>query len=271
MEGVTHLLHELPELIVEFYFHNFLPKAKLFTGRMTIAKKHRQSPIDIRTEKVCCDPKVCQVNSLHIDYKMGDCVDVECSESGWKVNVAKNCQSFLTGSHLEGKYELAQFHAHWSYDGTRGSEHMIDGKPQAAEVHFVFWNTKYSNINEALEKPDGLAVVGVFIHEGLYNENYQPLLDAIKRSNESDTPAALPHEFTIEQLMPDHGERDFVTYLGSLTTPPYNESVIWTLFTKPIEVSKDQLNVCRKICGCNYRPCQELCERQIISSTVLHD
>ncbi|CAJ0578979.1 unnamed protein product, partial [Mesorhabditis spiculigera] len=266
MDGVSHLLHDLPDFLVDFYLHNFLPKARLFTGKMTIAKRHRQSPIDIQTDKVCCDPNVCQVQSLHIDYKLGDCVDVGCNEAGWRVNVAENCASTLTGSHLEGKYLLAQFHAHWSQDGSQGSEHTINGKPQAAEVHFVFWNTKYANIDEALEKPDGLAVVGVFIHEGKHNANYDPLLAAIKKSNEAGEPTNMCKDFTIEQLMPGSDHRDFVTYLGSLTTPPFNESVIWTIFTTPVEVSKEQLNICRQIVGCNYRPCQDLCERKILAS-----
>ena len=35
---------------------------------------------------------------------------------------------------------------------------------------------------------------------------------------------------------------DFWRYEGSLTTPPLLESVIWTVFKKPIQISKDQVS-----------------------------
>ena len=36
---------------------------------------------------------------------------------------------------------------------------------------------------------------------------------------------------------------DFWRYEGSLTTPPLLESVIWTVFKKPIQISQDQVKL----------------------------
>ncbi|KAK0161358.1 hypothetical protein PV327_009836 [Microctonus hyperodae] len=42
-------------------------------------------------------------------------------------------------------------------------------------------------------------------------------------------------------------DNGYWTYLGSLTTPPFNESVTWVLFKKYIEVSHHQLNIFRNL------------------------
>ncbi|KAL6436998.1 hypothetical protein ACFW04_004964 [Cataglyphis niger] len=47
------------------------------------------------------------------------------------------------------------------------------------------------------------------------------------------------------KLLPD--DNGYWTYLGSLTTPPCNESVTWILFKKYIEVSHHQLNIFRNL------------------------
>lgn len=45
----------------------------------------------------------------------------------------------------------------------------------------------------------------------------------------------------------DVDDNGYWTYLGSLTTPPCNESVTWILFKKYIEVSHRQLNIFRNL------------------------
>lgn len=36
-------------------------------------------------------------------------------------------------------------------------------------------------------------------------------------------------------------KQHFYTYHGSLTTSPYSECVIWIIFTKPIDISRNQV------------------------------
>ena len=57
-------------------------------------------------------------------------------------------------------------HAHWGKAGGGGSEHTVDGVQYAAELHIVHWNTKYGDPSQAVDKPDGLAVLGMFLKEG---------------------------------------------------------------------------------------------------------
>lgn len=78
--------------------------------------------------------------------------------------VHESLLSGLTGGPLEDDvYQLAQFHAHWGGENARGSEHTVDGKSFSAELHLVHYNTKYGDLGNAVDKPDGLAVLGMFI------------------------------------------------------------------------------------------------------------
>ena len=42
----------------------------------------------------------------------------------------------------------------------------MDGKAFSAELHLVHYNTKYGDLGTAVDKPDGLAVLGMFIKAG---------------------------------------------------------------------------------------------------------
>ncbi|KAK5980070.1 Carbonate dehydratase eukaryotic-type [Trichostrongylus colubriformis] len=235
---------------------------------MTITHR-RQSPIDIKSEAVCHDPEHCKPDSLSISYNSGDCHDVVCNDHGFQVNVGSTCNTTLSASHLPGTYQLKQFHAHWSKDGSCGSEHLLNGKAMSGEVHFVFWNTRYGSFCTATEKDDGLAVLAVFIKEGNHSRHYEPLFDVVRRAIDARAPIHMPKDFVLDQLLPPPDERDYVTYLGSLTTPPYSETVIWTVLTTPVEVSKEQLNIPRKIIPANFRECQKLCDREIKASSTV--
>jgi carbonic anhydrase len=43
-----------------------------------------------------------------------------------------------------------------------GSEHSIDGKKFAMELHLVFYNSLYETFDEAKNEVDGLAVLAFF-------------------------------------------------------------------------------------------------------------
>ncbi|CAI4228626.1 unnamed protein product [Auanema sp. JU1783] len=229
-----------------------------------VQQQTRQSPIDITGDYAVHDPDFCAKDKINVTYVPGDCIEVVATEGrGFTVNVKDGCKTTLAANHLPGNYELVQFHAHWAECGERGSEHLVKGKAYSGEVHFVFRNTKYPSFCESLDKEDGLAVLGVFLQEGKHSENYQPLMEAIKKSSESSEPTKLPASLDIQNLLPNSDDREFITYPGSLTTPPFSECVIWTVLLQPVEVSKQQLDVLRSITPANHRGCQSICDRII--------
>ncbi|KAK0405852.1 hypothetical protein QR680_018236 [Steinernema hermaphroditum] len=231
------------------------------------SRMRRQSPIDICSENIHHAPNFCQPQSLDLEYRRGDCYEVVTTDHGWTVHCRDDCKTTVTADHLTSEYKLAQFHAHWARDGSRGSEHLLDGKALSGEMHFVFWNTRYGSFEEAVKHGDGLAVLGVFLKEGEHaNDAYQPLVECVQKALATKGSVAVPADFDVLSLIPKIEQRDFCTYLGSLTTPPFAECVVWTVLKTPVHISKEQLDVFRQIIPENYRQCQALHGRQIKSS-----
>jgi len=231
----------------------------------------RQSPIDIQTESVVDGSAVTNAKPLKWSYKLDHCLNVENTGSSWKVNVNGDGSS-LTGGPLDSEYELWQFHAHWGSEDKHGSEHTVDGKTFASELHLVHWNKKYDSPNVAAGKPDGLAVLGLFIQVGDRHEEFEKVvraLDKIKNKNEKTSLEG--SAIDCAKFLPA-SKAPFWTYEGSLTTPPLLESVMWIVFQDPIQISSDQMKAMRSLNFAseaselgkmvnNYRPPCELHDR----------
>lgn len=100
---------------------------------------HRQSPIDILTDRVSSDPKLWR-NPLKWSYPKRT-AGLENTGYLWKAVLPAD-GSFLRGGPLDHDYELEQFHCHWGSENSAGSEHLVDGESYAAEVPF---NVKTAN------------------------------------------------------------------------------------------------------------------------------
>lgn len=48
--------------------------------------------------------------------------------------------------------------------------------------------------------------------------------------------------FSIEELLPER-PAEYYRYRGSLTTPPCNPTVLWTVFRNPVHISQGQVSV----------------------------
>ncbi|KAK2712638.1 hypothetical protein QYM36_011357, partial [Artemia franciscana] len=144
---------------------------------------------------------------------------------------------------LNATFNLAQVHFHWGSNGTHGSEHALDFKRFPAELHLVHWNTKYGNFSDALQKYDGLFVLGVFVMESKSDNPYlNPIVDMLSEVRVAETNTFRSNSgFRVNDLLPkDLGK--FYRYRGSLTTPSCNEVVVWNVFANPITASKEQLS-----------------------------
>eukprot|EP00096_Caligus_rogercresseyi_P012854 TRINITY_DN551_c0_g1_i1.p1 TRINITY_DN551_c0_g1~~TRINITY_DN551_c0_g1_i1.p1 ORF type:complete len:261 (-),score=69.52 TRINITY_DN551_c0_g1_i1:166-948(-) len=204
----------------------------------------RQSPVEITTSKVEVKP---EFKPLEFKYVPDNTKDIENTGSSWKVNI-NGTGSSLSGGPLKEKHELWQYHAHWGSDNSKGSEHRVDGNMYAAELHLVHWNTKYASPEEAAEKEDGLAVLGMFIEVGTKHEEFNKIVEALDRIKYKGDQTVLASPVDPTKFLPE--SKDFWTYEGSLTTPPLYESVTWLVFRQPIQFSEEQINAMRNIAFC---------------------
>ncbi|XP_074644640.1 carbonic anhydrase 2-like isoform X2 [Tubulanus polymorphus] len=241
-----------------------------------VAAGNRQSPIDIKTNNVDCDLSLGEMN---IHYAPQNCLYIENTGRGAQVSVDGE-GSCLVGGGLKpyGKFQLAQFHFHWGQNNGEGSEHTLDGKRFAAELHLVHWNTtQYRTVEEAMHSPNGLAVLGVFIKVGKENPAFTELEKYIQQVTFSGQKMEMD-SFDPKLLLPEKLNH-YYFYHGSLTTPPCYESVLWTVFQKPIQLSEEQLELFRSLSSCepgtghtcithNYRPPCPIGDRRVRASFI---
>lgn len=172
------------------------------------------------------------------------------------------------GGGLDGDYRVQQFHFHWGSTSSRGSEHTNSGFQWPLEMHIVTFKVEYGDLTEALKHSDGLAVFAVlFAVFDKDNDKIDGLLsefEHIKTAGTTRTIQAVP----LSYLLPETSQ--FYRYQGSLTTPPCNEAVVWTIFKRTSSISDRQLALFRALQTSdgtpmvdNFRPVQELNDRKI--------
>jgi len=68
----------------------------------------------------------------------------------------------------------------------------------------------------------------------------------------------------LNQLLPEN--RSYYTYMGSLTTPPCSEGVMWMVMKQPAQVSAEQIAIFSRLYPMNARPVQSIRGRLIKES-----
>ncbi|XP_064964943.1 alpha carbonic anhydrase 7 [Musa acuminata AAA Group] len=151
--------------------------------------------------------------------------------------------------HIDGTdYELKQCHWH------SPSEHSINGKRFALELHMVHQSAD-----------ERVAVVGIMYKIGRPDSFLTELMEYIE-----EIAGNKEEERVVGFVDPRHikiGSRKYYRYMGSLTTPPCTQGVVWTISEKIRTVSKDQVSLLREAvhddAENNARPLQPLNGREI--------
>ncbi len=200
----------------------------------TCGNGSRQSPIDIRSGiKVDLEP-------IGFDYKP---TGFSIIDTGHTIQVNLGAGNHMT---VGGRvFELVQFHFH------RPSEERINGRAYDMVAHL-----------EHRDSNGKLAVVAVLIERGAARKLVQTIWNNMPlEKNETVTPAGA---MDMNDILP--AKRDYFTYMGSLTTPPCSEGVLWMVMKDPVTISQEQIDIFARLYQMNARPIQATAERLIKES-----
>ena len=141
------------------------------------------------------------------------------------------------------EFKLLQFHFH------HPSEERINSQGFAMVAHLVHRNVEGQ-----------LAVVAVLLEPGAAN----PLIDKVWTYMPLDTGdrVRMPNNaMELAQLLPK--DQRYYQFMGSLTTPPCSEGVLWMVLKQPVTVSREQLRLFAQLFPNNARPVQAVNGRAV--------
>ena len=194
----------------------------------------RQSPINIEDSASLQGP----AEPVQFEYRASNATVVN---NGHTIQVDVQGENNIT---VRGStYRLLQFHFH------SPSEEQINFKRYPMVAHLVHKNAEGQ-----------LAVVAVLLEAGVANAlidkvwTYMPL--------EASDRVRMPQDLlNLNELLP--ADQRYYQFMGSLTTPPCSENVLWMVMKQPVSVSRSQIKLFTQIYPNNARPVQQLNGRTV--------
>lgn len=194
----------------------------------------RQSPINIEDSVSLQGP----AEPVQFEYRPSNATVVN---NGHTIQVDVQGENSIT---VRGStYQLLQFHFH------SPSEEQINFKRFAMVAHLVHKNAEGQ-----------LAVVAVLLEPGAVNAlidkvwTYMPL--------DSGDRVRMPQGLlNLNELLPT--DQRYYQFMGSLTTPPCSENVLWMVMKQPVAISRGQIRLFTQLYPNNARPVQPINGRTV--------
>ena len=184
----------------------------------------RQSPIDIR------DGMKVELEQISFDYHPSS---FNVVDNGHTVQVGVSGGNYITVQNR--MFELQQFHFH------RPSEERINGKAFEMVVHLVHRDAE-----------GRLAVLALLLERGAPQATIQTVWNNLPLEKfETMQPTIL---LDPAEMLP--ARRDYYTYMGSQTSPPCSEGVLWLVMKQPVQASPAQMALFSRLYPLNARPIQ---------------
>jgi len=207
-----------------------------------------QSPINIDSKRVRLatshagrvDFGTFGVVSEYNIFFTGSALEVEFHEFLRMPHIRVPANAYMIGNSTNVKegdlleVELIQMHFHTI------SEHTFNGLHAPGELHIVTY-IKEGESDYCDATGGCIAVFAVMLtYESEGNEGnaaISRLFEIMPEYVGPENGLMFHSDLHLDQLVPE--ERDYYTYLGSLTTPPCTESVTWIIFAESVPVEPD--------------------------------
>ncbi|MFL6707674.1 MAG: carbonic anhydrase [Massilia sp.] len=184
----------------------------------------RQSPIDLR------DGMKVDLEQIAFDYRASG---FNVIDNGHTIQVGVGLGNYITVGNRT--YELQQFHFH------RPSEEKINGRGTEMVVHLVHKDGE-----------GNLAVIAVLLERGAANPMLQTVWNNLPlEKNLAVNPVVA---LDVNEILPK--KREYFTFMGSMTTPPCTENVLWMVMKQPMQASPAQMALFSRLYPLNARPIQ---------------
>ncbi|XP_004855739.1 carbonic anhydrase 12 isoform X5 [Heterocephalus glaber] len=165
-----------------------------------------QSPIDLHSDILQYDASLGPLEFQGYNVSPGDRLNLTNNGHSVRLYLHPDMHIQGLGSH---RFRATQLHLHWGDSKEPfGSEHTISGKHFAAE-------------------------------RGSFSPSYDKIFSHLQHVKYKGQQVLIPG-FNIEELLPEK-PAEYYRYKGSLTTPPCNPTVLWTVFRNTVQVSQEQL------------------------------
>jgi carbonic anhydrase len=204
-----------------------------------------QSPINIDTQSLKADGQ----HKITLNFQ--DKVN-KVENLGHTVQLDFEAGSTITADGLTFDFKQCHFHT--------PSEHLIDGMTFPMELHIVNIAPKTTD-----DETQQYMVIGVLFKEGKENKFIAEFLNAIPKEANTSTELKA-NQVRLGDLFaaaPSDLIKRHYFYKGSLTTPPFTESVRWHISEVIFEASAEQIKAINKIEGNNARHVQALYGRSV--------
>jgi len=202
----------------------------------TCATGKHQSPIDILPENL--DQTICMrhgedaAQPFRVNYHYRLARNLSMVNNGYALQVAGDLGFVTVGgcNPCDGKeYDIKQFHFH------SPSEHRINNKSYAMELHIVHQKKGSSGLNDLLF----VSILFYIQPEGGFPNSFLENIDWNHIPTTANG-ANLIHGFIDLGRLRESLRGEYYTYDGSITTPTCDETVKWFVMKRPLGITKHQ-------------------------------